>query len=165
MDDTISLAAKCATSSVTQRGVRIHVKKELAREIESQGGIQHFAGNNQNLYRLLQSRVHEEDNPYGNRGDPIRRQLRSLVQYWVQKEKEGKYVSEVLNPWKIVQSKHRMQSSPRVQQQDPDNLSLSSSDDDVSDHSIPATANRNRRTTNFRSPKTNTTLLFVPCLD
>ena len=36
MDDTISLAAKCATSSVTQRGVRIHVKKELAREIESQ---------------------------------------------------------------------------------------------------------------------------------
>jgi hypothetical protein len=126
--------------------VRLHVKKQLAGDIESNGGIKHFAGrNNQHLYRLLQSRVQEDDNPYGNRGDPIRTKLRKLVNYWVRKDQEGKYISEVLNPWQIVQY---MPQTRRAST----NISVASSDDSDSDDSISAAAVRNPRPTSFSRP-------------
>jgi hypothetical protein len=52
--------------------------------------------------------------PLGNCGDVIRQQICRLVNSWIQKDKEGKYASEVLNPGCIVQWSARM---PRTRHQ------------------------------------------------
>lgn len=148
-DDSQSISASVASSTTTQRGVRIHIKKQLAEDIESNGGIQHFAGNNQHLYHLLQSRIGEDDNPYGLRGDPIRTQLRAVVRHWLRKDKEGKYVSDILNPWRILQSSARMPRNSSRRQRSRSNDSVSSSSDDDSGQ---ATAVRNPRPTSYSHP-------------
>jgi hypothetical protein len=153
MDDAQSVSvASVASSTTTQRGVRTHIKKQLAEDIESNGGIQHFAGrNNQNLYHLLKKKVEENPDvhPYGNRGDIIRQQIRRLVNSWIQKDKEGKYVSEVLNPWCIVQWSARMPQTRR-QARTPQALDT---DSISSEDSVPAVANRNPPTSNYTPPR------------
>jgi hypothetical protein len=54
--------SQSVTSSVTtQRGVRLHIQKQLARDIEANGGIQYYAGHkNHNLYHLLQRKLEED---------------------------------------------------------------------------------------------------------
>ena len=102
-------------SSVTSRRERLplHIQKQLARDIEANGGIAYFEGHdNQNLCQLLDQRVEEEDNPYGVRGQPIRARLRKKVYRWQVLNREGRYISEVLNPWRIWQfSSRRMKNN------------------------------------------------------
>lgn len=163
---SVASAVSSVADSVTQRGVRDHIKKQLANDIEQRGGIQHFAGrNNQNLKLLLQLRAEDCDNPYGNPGDSFRIKIRKLINYWAKKDREGKYVSEVLNPWRIIQYSTRTDrehpiTSPIITSPPPttprrrkesDNISLSSSG---SDSSVAATARRNPRTSSYRSPRT-----------
>ena len=146
--------SQSVTSSVTtQRGVRLHIQKQLARDIEANGGIQYYAGHkNHNLYRLLQRKLEEDgnpdDHPYGKRGDNVRTQLRKVVNRWIKKDNQGKYVSEVLNPWQIVQHSSRM---PRTRKSQPDSDSSESSDDGTS-AAATATRKANARTTSFQSP-------------
>lgn len=161
-DDDNSVSIASATSQRGERGVRPHIKKQLAIDIETNGGIKAFAGhNNQNLYKLLQSKVTEDDNPYGNRGDPIRTKLRKVVNRWTQFDREGKYVSEILNPWRIVQYSAREQppapepSRPAPRRAPPrsnSDLSSSSSHSDSSSTSIaPSPVARKNNAKNFRS--------------
>jgi hypothetical protein len=93
---SLTASVSSASTATTQRGIRLHVKKQLAEDIESNGGIQHFAGkNNKNLYHLLQKKVEggdTDDHPYGRRGEIIRNQLRKQVYRWIAKDKEGKHV-------------------------------------------------------------------------
>ena len=130
-----------STSTTNTRGIRLHVKKQLAEDIEAGGGIQYFAGSKQNLAQLLNQKASEiEDHPYGQRGDKVRRQITQLVGRWKTKHIQGIYVSEVLNPWKIVQHSARMPTNtPRHQQ---------STSDDSSD-SVSATPTQTKR-----NPKT-----------
>jgi hypothetical protein len=156
--DTQSVTASVASSVVTERGVRVHVKKQLALDIETNGGIKHFAGkNNQHFYHLLQSRISEDDNPYGIRGDPIRTKLRKQVNYWVQKDRDGTYVAEVLNPWLIVQFSQRTGSQTPLEapsnpvDSDSDDESISSSESTSS--VAAATARRNPKTSKYKKPE------------
>jgi hypothetical protein len=152
-DDSQSVA-----SSITStRGVRDHIKKQLATDIEANGGIQFFAGNdNKRLYHLLQERVDDVDNPYGPRAGPLRTKLRRLVNTWKGLDNEGRYVSQILNPWQIVQFSalnkplpQRFLSPTRPQRhRSQSNISQSSSDSGSS-VAAPAAATPNRRTTSF----------------
>jgi hypothetical protein len=142
--DTHSFTASVSSASTatTHRGIRLHVKKQLAQDIESNGGIQHFAGqNNRNLYHLLQRKADgdPDDHPYGKRGDTIRKQLRQQVYRWIAKDKTGQYVSEILNPWQIVQFSARMpetRTRPKPRRQN-SNGSLSSADTSSDSDTIP----------------------------
>jgi hypothetical protein len=153
-DAQSSVSVASVASSTTQRGVRLHIKKQLAEDIESNGGIQHFAGRNQNLYHLLKRKFEEDPDvhPYGNRGDVIRQQIRRVVNSWIEKDKEGKYISEVLNPWCIVQWSARMPQTGRKATRPPqapdDDDSLPSSED-----SFTATAARNPPTSSYTPPR------------
>ncbi|KAG7342238.1 hypothetical protein IV203_007330 [Nitzschia inconspicua] len=165
MAQSVASLAFSAADSVTGRGVREHIKKQLAEDIERFGGIQHFTGrSNQNLYLLLQSRVGDSDNPYGHRGSPIRTQLRKLINYWIQKDKEGTYISQILNPFCVVQYSSRLDREPpiaptslptRVRNQtrdQADKISLSSSS---RDSSTSAEARPNPKPTSFRKRNTS----------
>lgn len=156
--DTQSVAS-ASTATTTTRGLRLHLKKQLAEDIESGGGIQNFAGkDNQNLYHLLNKKVldsKDPDHPYGQRGDYIRTQIRKLVQRWIEKDNKGKYVSEILNPWQIVQHSARMKQSAKKQttQRKSSSDSSSSDSDSESSDSVSATVARNPRPTSFRRTK------------
>lgn len=114
MTDTQSVTSSVTSTASRRERLPLHVQKQLARDIESNGGIKHFSGFNstKNLYHLLQKRVGDAENPYGNRGDPIRTKLTKKVNHWVRLEKEGKYVSAVLYPWQIENWKSRSSTTP-----------------------------------------------------
>jgi hypothetical protein len=156
MNNAQSVSVASVASSTTQRGVRLHIKKQLAEDIESNGGIQHFVGSsNQNLYFLLKRKFEEDPDvhPYGKRGDVIRKQIRRLVNTWIQKDNEGKYISEVLHPWRIVKWSDRMPQTRRQATRPPQ----APDDDDYlspsEDNSITATAARNPPTSSFTPPR------------
>jgi len=162
--NSVSVASVASASTATShRGIRCHIKKQLAEDIESNGGIQYFVGqDNQKLYHLLQQKVEDdgspEDHPYGRRGDKIRTQIRQLVQRWVAKNNEGRYVTEVLNPWQIVQHSARMPSAatPSKSRRRNSNVSLSSSESGSEDDSISGTVARNPPPTRFRQTNRRT---------
>ena len=141
-DSVATTGSACTGTATTKRGLRLHVKKQLAEDIESSGGIQYFAGSgNKNLYHLVKKVEEDNDNdnpddhPYGYRGSRTRQQLQQLVCRWIVKDKEGKFVSEILNPWQIVQFSARMPapaSSPRQNNNNSLPSSGSSSDDEAS---------------------------------
>lgn len=174
-DDGVSVS-----SSVTHRGLRLHVKKQLAKDIESNGGIKAFAssGKANLLYNLLQERVGDADNLYGERGDPIRNKIGKLVNYWYKLDRQGKYTSEILNPWQIVQwealdhnrtpsRQTPAQTPPRTPRKTPvktpqrpssskqsrieEESASDSNSDSISDSDgFTATSNRNPRTSRFK---------------
>ena len=113
MADTVSVAS--SSSSARRDRLPLHSQKQLAEDIEANGGLKHFFGkDNQNLCNLLNKRVGEEDNPYGVRSDPIRAKLRRKVEYWQGLDKKDKYISDVLNPWRIVQYAARMKKNKAI---------------------------------------------------
>jgi hypothetical protein len=155
MPDNDTQSVTSSASVTSNRGVRSHIQKQLAEDIEAAGGIQHFAGHeNQNLYHLLQRRVGQDDNPYGERGDAIRTKLRRVVQRWISLDNTDKYISDILNPWQIVQYSARNKVEPPlkppVQSRHPKSADISSSDSEESDTTTTAAAaTPNRRPTSF----------------
>ena len=103
MDNT-SQESSVASSARRER-IALHIQKQLATDIEENGGIDYFVGenNNQRFSQLLDERSEEEDNPYGLRGNPFREKLWKKAQYWSKLQKKGKYIEKILNPWGIVQ--------------------------------------------------------------
>jgi hypothetical protein len=80
---TVATCATSRSSIVARERLPKHVLKQLLQDLEANGGIQAYVGSNsgQRLYHLLEARVEQSNNPYGNRGDPIRRKIRRSVAY------------------------------------------------------------------------------------
>lgn len=116
VDDSQSVASHSVAPATSIRGIRDHIKKQFAEDIEANGGIVHFTGSdNKLIYWLCQERVNDDDNPYGPKSDPLRTKLRRLANYWKAKNKQGKYISDILNPWGIVQYSARVPKPPLFQ--------------------------------------------------
>ena len=94
-----------STSTTSSRpGLPLAIQKQLARDIESSGGIKGFKNKDdpQPIRQLLESKEAErQDGIYGRVGDPIRTQIRKKIWRWTKLDERGKYVEEILNPWKI----------------------------------------------------------------
>jgi hypothetical protein len=109
--DGRSVSSSNTTASFQRRERRPwNIQKLLAQDIEIHGGIKHFTsvdGKNgdQRFSKLLNKRdpIHPSDppNPYGTRGDSIRKKLRKKLEHWIYLHKEGRYITEILNPWLI----------------------------------------------------------------
>ncbi len=79
-------------------GVPKKVRQQLAIDIESAGGIQDFdKDKTQALCKLLNNPKHRA--LYGNKGDPIRRQIRNLVYVQWKRFPRDKYFENVLIPF------------------------------------------------------------------
>jgi hypothetical protein len=90
------------------------VLKSLAEDIEANGGIEYFTGRSQRLSRLLDSRVDQEDNPYGEVGQKIRKTLQTKKVYrWQLLHKQGLYLERVLNQLGVISYSNRMKSAAR----------------------------------------------------
>ena len=91
------------------------IQKQLARDIEENGGIAHFAGHNQRLAQLLDRKSDDEGHTrYGERADPIRKKLQKKVYSWIVLDREDKYIGQVLNPWRIRQWSARNTSKTKT---------------------------------------------------
>lgn len=124
-NDTSTVVTSITTTSGPRRErLPTHLQKQLAIDIEENGGINRFVGNteDQSLYYLLEQR----QDLYGERGDPIRTKIRRRVRYWRDLNNEGKYNKKVLVPFGIVQFDQKLRMKTRNQSSD--DISLSSSD-------------------------------------
>lgn len=116
--DTQSISS--TTSSINtprRRGVPENIKKQFAQDLESNGGLKHFIGSdNQHLSRLLDI----NSDFYGVRGEreELHKKLRSLAQYW-NNLGEDAYHSRILNPWRIVQYSARNSNERNIPIQSP----------------------------------------------
>jgi hypothetical protein len=82
VDDLLSLES-LSVSGKQRQPLPKWLQKVLAEDIESNGGVQAFKGrDNQKLANLLDSKASDEDNPYGVRGDPIRKRIGQKVYKW-----------------------------------------------------------------------------------
>jgi hypothetical protein len=125
-----------STATAQRRALPIHVQKALAEEIEANGGLSSFAGSdNQRFAALLNSKVDEQGNPFGQRGDSIRRVLQQKLYGWKQLQKDGLYEEKVLNILGVQSFKNRpIHSADRLRKtpkkQDDDRSSESSAESD-----------------------------------
>ena len=126
-------------STIRRTRLPLHVQKQLARDIEENGGIAHFDGQNQRLSKLL-DRLSEGHSLYGDRADPIRKKLRKKVYTWIVLDREGQYVSQVLNPWRIRQWSARDTSKTKTRSSKQQAAAVSSDDISVASSSSSAAA-------------------------
>ena len=98
------------TESVSSnRGVQLHIQKQLAEDIEAHGGIEEFIGSDNTLYYLLEhlvatnpiSKSIYKDNT-SEEGKRHRQKIQTLVYTWQKNHQEGEYESKVLNKFGIV---------------------------------------------------------------
>ena len=82
-----------------------HLWRQLAEDIEAEGGIAAFVGSSQKLAFLLNQRP----DLYGNRGDEIREPIRKKVYRWQQFNKENTYANKVLSKYQVKSAFHRKQ--------------------------------------------------------
>lgn len=106
-------------ASVSSLGTRVPLPgcflKQLAEDIEENGGIQNLIGSKHTLRRLLDK--HPER--YGNQTDPLRTKIRNKVYKWQQKHKEGKYASDVLNALEVKSAANRAKEKKKSQRKSP----------------------------------------------
>ena len=104
-DNSISGQSFSSNSTTSSRpGIPLRIQKQLARDIESSGGIKGFKSKDdpQPIRELLDRKESErQDGVYGRVGDPIRTQIRKKVWRWSKLDQEGKYVEQILGPWNI----------------------------------------------------------------
>ena len=104
--DTQSVSSCGAeTSTSNRKELTEHLWRQLAEDIEAEGGISAFVGSSQKLASLLNQRP----GLYGNRGDEIREPIRKKVYRWQQFNKENTYANKVLSKYQVKSAFHRKQ--------------------------------------------------------
>ena len=107
-----------STSSNTPRrtieDTELHLWKQVAEDIEENGGIAKLAGSSQSLKRLLD----KKNNPlYDRNGDKnIRKRIQSHVYRWQQWSLEGTYEKKVLDPFGVKSALRRQQEAESKQE-------------------------------------------------
>jgi hypothetical protein len=82
-----------STTASQHSGSPLNIRKELAQDIETAGGIKILKANENTLSLLCNAR----ENVYGKRGQPIRQQIQKKVYHWKVYEQQGIYMDKVLN--------------------------------------------------------------------
>ena len=124
-----------ASSTASRPGLSFHIQKQLAKDIESNGGIGVFR--KQKVSQAVCKFLDKQDNPiYGVRGDPLRSQLQQYIKRWKRLDREGTYAEKVLNRF-TVQSAANQRAAERnkTAKQSKESSSFSSGDDSGSDSS------------------------------
>ncbi len=124
-----------ASSTASRPGLSFHIQKQLAKDIESNGGIGVFR--KQKVSQAVCKFLDKQDNPiYGVRGDPLRSQLQQYIKRWKRLDREGTYAEKVLNRF-TVQSAANQRAAERnkTEKQSKESSSSSSGDDSGSDSS------------------------------
>ena len=89
-------------------GIKLFVRKQLAEDIENLGGLNLFINQDpkdQSLSKLLD----QNKNLYGERGTPIRAQLRNLVKRW-SAYKPSEYQKKVLEKFGVLHHLKRVET-------------------------------------------------------
>ena len=89
-----------ASSTASRPGLSFHIQKQLATDIESNGGIGAFHKKkvSQDVCKFLDT----QDNPiYGKRGDPRRSQIQQHIKRWKRLDREGTSAERVLNRFQV----------------------------------------------------------------
>jgi hypothetical protein len=92
-------------STTKQQVIAEHLWKQLAEDIEAEGGIAEFSGSTQKLAILLNRRP----GLYGKRGSTLREPIRKKVYRWQGFHREGTYAQKVLSKYQVKSSYHRKQ--------------------------------------------------------
>ncbi len=124
-----------ASSTASRPGLSFHIQKQLAKDIESNGGIGVFR--KQKVSQAVCKFLDKQDNPiYGVRGDPLRSQLQQYIKRWKRLDREGTYAEKVLNKF-TVQSAANQRAAERnkTAKQSKESSSSSSGEDSGSDSS------------------------------
>ena len=119
-----------ASSTASRPGLAFHIQKQLAADIESNGGIGVFR--KQKASQAVSKFLDKQDNPiYGARGDPLRSQLQQYIKRWKKLDREGTYAERVLNRFTIQSAANqRAAQRDKTTKQSKGSNSSSSGDDD-----------------------------------
>jgi hypothetical protein len=114
-----------SVGSDTSQGLPKAIQTQLLEDIESSGGIEQFVLNAKNLAKFCS----QNTSVYGERADPIRRQIRNKVYKWKALYKKGKY-ADVLKSLNVKSYQYRQaQNSVANKKQGQNKLADDSSDD------------------------------------
>ena len=106
---TPSSAVSKGGTTKEERGVPKYVRKQLARDIHQKGGIQEFDRQEpQGLDKLLNNPNRTE---YGERGDPLRKQIANLVTNQWKVWPTEKYYDKVVIPF-VIQDNDQLAEAP-----------------------------------------------------
>ena len=147
--DTKSVSTASTSASSRRRDeLPQHILKQLAKDIEANGGIATFGGTSHKLAKLLDRR----SDLYGRRAEKIRVRIQKKVYRWQELNKAGTYAERVLSKFKVQSAANRKPSkrknnipSRSAGEEDEDDSSLSSSTT-TSDNSVAAGGHINQET-------------------
>jgi hypothetical protein len=157
--DYVSMASAASATSVNP-GLDLPLQKQLAEDIEANGGLEKFISQKGSGYNsVLASFLDTKPEVYRPRGDPIRHQIQNRVYKWKNLFKNGKYVEKVLNDLQVKSYQYRLASG--LISVDDDLLDIDESDSSLSggsdsdagtiDRSVRRTVRRTKQT-KFKMP-------------
>jgi hypothetical protein len=129
---SVCSAASSSTTSSRARGeLPQHITKQLAEDIEADGGIATFITRS---HKLLSNLLDKRPDLYGKRGDEIRKRIQKKVYYWQKYHKAGTYAENILSKFQIQSAAVRNKSSKGKKKRGAANLAddADDSDDDSS---------------------------------
>jgi hypothetical protein len=130
-DESDSISA--CTGDSRYKSIRPSILKQLAEDIEANGGIGAFiktdkTAKDQRLCRLL----NQDEDTYGKRGDPLRRDLQNKCNYWIKLFQKGRYSEKVLKRYEVLsfearEALNKQETKKKDSKEDSESLSSSSS--------------------------------------
>lgn len=144
VEDTDSISA-CSGDS-RYKSIRPSILKQLAEDIETSGGIASFIKSererkDQKLSRLL----NDNEEAYGKRGDPLRRDIQQKVNYWILLFRKGRYKEKVLERYDVESFEARealKKREPQEKQETKENQSAEDRSDSDGNSSVSSEENQ-----------------------
>ena len=125
-DDGASVSSSVSTSSTSRTPLPLNVQKQLAEDIESEGGIRLFAGSGSSDLHLLERLCNTREDTYGVRGDPLRRKIQQKVYRWANSDKKGQYQKKVLDKLGVKSNAQLKEEEAKRNDSDENHSSISS---------------------------------------
>jgi hypothetical protein len=162
-------SGKSNTSSSPRSEINPEIQKELCEDIESEGGIDLFIGNDHRLAKVLDTLIAVDPlkrELYGSSGGENtknhRNRIRQKVLRWQHLHKQGKYDKKVLSRFGIVAAKHRKQPTLQEQEEHESIVSNSFSKLSLRDSDSSSQASGNSKKSSSSSSESSSPGSFFP---